>query len=253
MRSRQRRSCDDFDISCIRRVLTSIVVVRGAAQDSTLHTHLGNSVVSSAGQVLKRFLFFQSLNVPSSSILVFCGTGIYRNIDVQGKRMLMAAIESFVRRSSCFSCCINFRDLWGRISVVPRILIFQSVYLLSRLRQSMCRICFSVPGKKSQSDAMFSSSAHCRDILERCRNEFDNCRSCLQILRKNEGSNTISSYRTNDLSVISSDLQYQSVQCTSVNFQDTVTLQTDHLEDADARTTDYASGCSCAPTCLRLF
>ena len=107
--------------------------------------------------------------------------------------------------------------------------------------------------KKSQSDAIFSSSTHCHDILQRGRNEFDDCRSCLQILCKSEGNNT--SFRTNDCLVVSSDLQYQSVapQCTSVYIYDAVTLQTYHLEDADSRTTNCVSGFSCAPTCLRFF
>ena len=63
---------------------------------------------TAASSVWSDFFSFKVLNVPSSSMLVFCGTGIYRNIDVQKKRMLIAVIESFVRRSSCFSCCIIF-------------------------------------------------------------------------------------------------------------------------------------------------
>ena len=63
---------------------------------------------SAASSVSCDFVSFKILNIPSSSIMVFCGTGIYRIIDVRKKRMLRAVIESFVRRSSCFSCCIIF-------------------------------------------------------------------------------------------------------------------------------------------------
>ena len=67
VRFRLRLSSDDFDISCIRRVLASIVVVRGAAQDSPhalllillYHTLLGNYVDEyCCVKCIKRFHFF---------------------------------------------------------------------------------------------------------------------------------------------------------------------------------------------------
>ena len=63
---------------------------------------------TAASSVSSNFFSCKGRNIPSSSISVFCGTGIYRNIDVLKRMMVIAAIESFVRRSSCISCCIIF-------------------------------------------------------------------------------------------------------------------------------------------------
>ena len=139
VQSRPRRSSNDCDISCIRRVLASIVVVRGAAQDSlpTLlsirlyHTLLGKlrwwvllrQVYQAISFLLKNIIFnrhqFQSSTELKSIVtLTFWRRGWW---SLQSSRL---CVGRHVYRATFF------RDLWWGCSVVPQILIFQSIYML---------------------------------------------------------------------------------------------------------------------------